>query len=143
MGVCSFVVYLFSIVNSILGLVGRVTVSVVPLPTVLSTVIFPPCASTMRLQVASPSPIPLAFVVVRGENAFIRMSSGMPAPVSLKMISTFESFWVFWISMVPFSAMASMEFCIMLAKTFSIFWVSREISELSVVLSSMVMRSGT
>lgn len=45
---------------------GRNTPTVVPSPGRLSSVIVPPCASTMRSTIASPSPVPLGRVVKNG-----------------------------------------------------------------------------
>ncbi len=42
---------------------------VVPLPFLVSTMTLPPCASTMRLQMGNPSPIPLALVVKKASRA--------------------------------------------------------------------------
>ena len=44
------------------GTVGRVIVTVVPLPRSLSTVIVPPWSSTLRFAMVRPSPVPLARV---------------------------------------------------------------------------------
>ena len=52
--------------SSVQGCMGSVMVNVLPLPTVLVTWILPPCASTNRLQIGRPKPIPFALVVKRG-----------------------------------------------------------------------------
>src|SRR5262249_27799567 len=44
------------------GLSGRVKVNVEPLPTALSTHIFPPCSSTNFFVSVSPSPVPSCFL---------------------------------------------------------------------------------
>src|SRR6266545_1294622 len=44
--------------GSLLARSGSSTRKVVPLPSLLSTVIRPPCASTMALTIASPRPVP-------------------------------------------------------------------------------------
>ena len=42
----------------LLGLIGNVNVNLLPLPTSLSTQIFPPCNSTNFLASVNPSPVP-------------------------------------------------------------------------------------
>ena len=49
---------------------GRTMTKVVPSPGALSTKILPQCASTMRLQMDSPKPIPFALVVNKGVQRF-------------------------------------------------------------------------
>ena len=71
-----------------INLSGIVMVKVVPFPTVLSTEMDPSWASTIRLQMARPNPIPLALVVKRGVHIFSLISSGIPSPVSVKVNST-------------------------------------------------------
>jgi len=61
------------------GVAGSLSVKVVPSPTLLSTVNEPPWASAIRLQIASPNPIPLGFVVTRAS----RVASTHPQPCLL------------------------------------------------------------
>jgi hypothetical protein len=63
-------------------------VNVVPLFMAVVTVMVPPCDSMMRLHMAKPKPIPCALVVNSGEKIFGKISSGIPVPVSVKVIST-------------------------------------------------------
>ena len=59
-----------------------------PLPGSLSTVILPPCSSTILETMASPSPTPSGLVVKKGLKIESRMLRGsMPAPRSITAIS--------------------------------------------------------
>lgn len=53
-----------------------------PFPTLLSTIILPPCASTSLLHIASPNPVPFDLVVKNGLKSFCKFSSDIPTPVS-------------------------------------------------------------
>jgi len=64
------------------GIIGKESVKVAPFPFADVTVIVPPCASIMRLQMAKPKPIPCALVVTNGEKSLGKRSSGIPVPVS-------------------------------------------------------------
>src|SRR5207302_2856165 len=64
------------------GSAGIVIVNVVPLPGVVSRPIVALCRSTIDLTIASPSPVPLVFVVNRGWKIRSFTSGGMPAPSS-------------------------------------------------------------
>ena len=68
-------------------------VNAVPLPTSLSASMDPPCSSTIRWQIASPSPVPspTGFVVKKGLNILSRISAGIPGPVSETTISICDS----------------------------------------------------
>ena len=63
---------------------GSLIQNVVPLSTTLSTVIVPPCSSTIPFTTVRPRPVPFpkSFVVKKGSNTFERISSGIPWPVS-------------------------------------------------------------
>src|SRR6185369_65646 len=52
---------------------GSSIVKTVPLPSSLSTLIAPPCCVTSLWQIASPSPVPCAFVVKNGVNILPRI----------------------------------------------------------------------
>src|SRR6267142_2598466 len=64
--------------------------TVVPRPISLSISIDPPCSSTMRRQMAIPSPVPLpsGLVVKNGSQIFSRCSGAMPSPVSANSMAT-------------------------------------------------------
>src|SRR5215468_12544526 len=72
---------------------GKLKLKVEPLPTSLSTQIFPPCSSTNFLAKVSPSPVPSILCVeseptCRNSSKIFGWSSGeMPIPVSLTEIS--------------------------------------------------------
>jgi hypothetical protein len=56
----------------------------VPFPSVLSTVIVPPCASTTSFTIFVPSPVPPTFRLIAWyENRLSRTSGDMPLPVSI------------------------------------------------------------
>ena len=55
-----------------------------------SMAIVPPCASTKRLAVESPSPVPRALVVKNGVKSFSRISGGMPGPLSVTVMRHIE-----------------------------------------------------
>lgn len=59
---------------------GSCTVTVVPPEGGHSTVMRPSCASTKRLAVGSPSPLPRRLVVKNGVKILSRWSAGMPGP---------------------------------------------------------------
>ncbi len=99
------------------GFVGRVRVIVVPLFCVLVALIFPPCASTMRLQIGKPNPMPLALVVKSSVHMRFNVSSDMPTPVSWKLISTSSSLGVLVMVRVPPFGIASNAFFMMFIKT--------------------------
>ena len=67
---------------------GSVTQNVLPLPNWLSTRMSPPCISTRRRVMASPSPVPPYFRVmlpsawVNFSKIDVSLSAGMPGPVS-------------------------------------------------------------
>src|SRR5215813_3795935 len=73
---------------------GKVKLKVEPLPTSLSTQIFPPCSSTNFLAKVNPSPVPSIFLALspptwRNSSKIFAWSSGeIPIPVSLTEIST-------------------------------------------------------
>jgi len=64
-------------------------------------VMVPWWASTRRLAVGSPSPVPRDFVVKNGVKIFSRMSGGMPGPASLKTMWHEESIACTAIRIVP------------------------------------------
>src|SRR4029077_2834094 len=68
---------------------GILTTNRVPLPsrTGLSHAIVPPSSSTRLSTIASPSPVPLAFVVKYGSNILVRNSGVIPGPSSSTRIS--------------------------------------------------------
>ena len=100
----------------ILGSVGIVMVNVEPFPTELSAETVPPCASTMRLQIVSPRPIPLALVVKKGDQNFVMTSLGIPTPVSEKLTVTPSFAFVLFTVSVPPLGIASNAFSTILAK---------------------------
>jgi hypothetical protein len=61
---------------------GTVTVNVVPPERVLRKLTDPPWSSTILCTRASPSPVPLGFVVKNGLKTWRAWSVGMPTPVS-------------------------------------------------------------
>ena len=78
---------------------GKAIVKVVPLFTAVFTVMVPQCASTIRLHIAKPKPIPCALVVNSGVKSFFKVSSGMPLPESAKAIlGALECFLTFAIA---------------------------------------------
>ena len=70
---------------------GSVTVKVVPSPGRLVNSILPPCASTVRCAVESPSPVPCALVVKYGMKMRFWFSGAMPTPVSDTLTTTLPS----------------------------------------------------
>ena len=70
---------------------GSVTTNVVPAPTVLSTVMSPPCACTVPCTTDKPSPVPspTPLVVKNGSNMRASTSADMPSPVSATAINTY------------------------------------------------------
>src|SRR2546426_8646358 len=65
------------------GLTGRRMKKVVPAPSLLSTVIWPPCAFTTSLTIFVPRPVPPGFRLrARAVNRLSRISGGIPPPVS-------------------------------------------------------------
>ena len=70
----------------------RYTKNVVPFSDVWKH-IFPPLPSTMFFEMASPSPIPVLFVVKLGTKTLSRTSGAMPGPLSEKDISTQRVLW--------------------------------------------------
>ncbi len=70
-----------------LALTWGQTHQVVPLPSSLSNVMVPPCASVSRLTTARPNPCPFDFVVNNGVNSFSFTSFGMSVPESLTVIT--------------------------------------------------------
>ena len=115
------------------GLIGTVIVNVDPLAMALLTEILPRCASTIRLQIGRPKPIPFAFVVKRGLQSLSSTHLVMPSPVSVKENSTLSSNFLLLIVSVPPFGIASTAFLIMLMKTLLIFSMSRLILGLSLV----------
>ena len=92
-------------------------VIVVPFPSVLSIMIFPPCASTMRLQIGNPKPMPLALVVKSGFHIFSMVSFFIPVPVSVKVNAVFSFVcWLLMVKVPPFG-IASKAFLMMFTKT--------------------------
>ena len=79
--------------------------------------IWPLLASTKRLQIARPSPIPWALVVKRGVNILDKTSSDMPLPVSWKRNSMKSPVFLLDISISPPFGMASIAFFIRFMKT--------------------------
>ncbi len=65
-------------------------VNVVPLPTVLSTLMWPPCCSIIVLQLVRPSPVPVCFVVNSGSNICGMTSLDIPGPLSRILIMIFS-----------------------------------------------------
>jgi len=57
-----------------------------PWPVWLSTEIFPLCSWTIWLEMESPNPVPLFFVVKKGLKISSRWSRGIPWPVSVNVI---------------------------------------------------------
>ena len=128
-----------------LGLTGIVMVTVVPFPSVLFKEILPLCASTMRLQIGKPKPMPLALVVKSGTPSLslLKVSSVMPVPVSLKTIFTLSFAALLVMVKVPVPGMASIALVIMLAKTLLMFSMSTLILGLPLVVSMIWILSGT
>ncbi len=109
---------------STLGSNGSFTVKVEPRPISLSTVIFPPCPSTNRLQMGKPKPMPFAFVVNNGVQSFDIVFLSMPIPVSEKVKTTlWLDFTPFTVSVPPFG-IASIAFLTRLVKTLNNFLTS-------------------
>ena len=73
--------------------------NVVPVPTWLSTMMRPPCRSTMPWTIdrPRPDPSPTSLVVKNGSKIFGITSGGMPGPSSATVISTSSAF--FWAAM--------------------------------------------
>jgi hypothetical protein len=71
---------------------GKITVKVVPSPTLLSARIVPPSAVTMPWQMDSPRPVPTptGLVVKNGWNNRRMCSGAIPAPVSRIATQTFS-----------------------------------------------------
>ena len=69
---------------------GRATVKVVPCPSLLETLMRPPCFATIPWETLRPRPVPfpLPFVVKNGSKIEDRMCSGMPAPESITFTAT-------------------------------------------------------
>jgi hypothetical protein len=61
---------------------GNVTEKIAPPSGLFSAKIFPPWASMIDLHMESPRPIPVDFVVWKGENIASIVSGGMPLPES-------------------------------------------------------------
>ena len=97
-------------------LIGSSTCTVVPPPGILWAEIFPPCASTVRLQMANPNPIPLALVVKRGVQSLLRVPSVIPWPLSLKVNTIVSSVFSAVMKSLPPLGMASSAFWTMLRK---------------------------
>jgi hypothetical protein len=57
---------------------GKAKENVVPFPSLLSTEMVPPWASTSLLQMANPNPVPLGFVVKNGVKSFPMFSFEIP-----------------------------------------------------------------
>ena len=68
-------------------LAGRITVNTVPVPTVLSTRIRPPCSLTIPYETDRPRPAPVGLVVKNGSKFCPRCSGAIPCPVSVTDIS--------------------------------------------------------
>jgi len=128
-----------------LGLTGMVMVTVVPFPRMLFTEILPPWASSMRLQMGKPKPMPLALVVKSGNPSLslLKFSFVMPAPVSLKAIFTLSFAALLVIVKVPVRGMASIALVIMLANTLRMLPVSALILGLPSVASTIWILFGT
>src|ERR1039458_3452940 len=71
-----------------LGSTGRSTRKTLPLPGSLSTVILPPCSSTILETMANPNPTPCGLVVKNGLKMESRCFASIPAPRSITAIST-------------------------------------------------------
>src|SRR3990170_1375355 len=122
-----------------LGSAGIVTMKVAPFSNVLSTEIFPPCASMTRLHMCRPKPIPFAFVVNNGVKSFPRFSFEMPTPVSEKMKSTLPfDVWLLTVNVPPIG-MASTAFLIILTKALFILSISTLIAGSFLVSSDTLM----
>ena len=74
---------------SFLSKTGMKMENVLPLPTSLSTSIFPECSFTIFSQIANPNPVPspIFFVVKKGSKILFFDSSVIPIPVSVMEIS--------------------------------------------------------
>ena len=103
------------------GSLGIAMVNVEPFPTTLSAEIVPPWASTMRLQIESPRPIPWGLVVKRGNQIFVMTSFGIPAPVSEKLTATLSFTLVLFTVSTPPLGIASKAFSTILEKAVLIF----------------------
>src|ERR1700676_3377753 len=68
---------------------GRYTRNTLPSPGALSTVICPPCSSTILETMARPMPTPSALVVKNGLNILSRWFASIPEPRSMTAISAF------------------------------------------------------
>src|SRR5690606_35411621 len=73
-----------SVSSSMAGTVNR---NVAPPCALRSMSIAPPCDSTMRLDIESPTPMPPGFVVMKGLKSCWATSSASPGPVSETSIS--------------------------------------------------------
>ena len=113
---------------SALAFMGMNTVAVVPLPVVLSNDGEPPCASTKRLEIGKPKPMPLALVVKSGVQILFNVSFDIPLPVSEKVNLTLSLTFVLFIVNDSPSGIASTAFLIKLTKTRFIFSASTAIS---------------
>src|SRR5580692_399667 len=67
---------------------GRYTRNTLPSPSVLSTIIWPPCSSTILDTIARPRPTPSGLVVKNGLKMESRCWGSMPTPRSITAIST-------------------------------------------------------
>src|SRR5262249_42020082 len=67
-------------------LLGKVIRISVPWPKPSATAIWPSWASTIRLAMAIPSPVPWVLVVKKGSNSRCRVSGLMPGPLSRREI---------------------------------------------------------
>src|SRR5919109_2440493 len=64
---------------------GSCTTALVPVPSVLSNRMSPPCSLTMFFAMAKPSPVPfpIGLVVKKGSNMCARCAGEMPHPLSV------------------------------------------------------------
>src|SRR5882672_10506980 len=70
---------------------GRRKVKVVPAPTALSQVSWPPCSWAISCAMARPRPVPRSLVVKNGSKIRCRRAGSMPGPVSRTSMSTAPS----------------------------------------------------
>jgi hypothetical protein len=70
-------------------LIGILKIKVAPFPSALFAAhIFPPCLSTMFLEIYKPKPVPFSDFVVNFENNLGSISESIPTPVSFTVIIT-------------------------------------------------------
>src|SRR6266567_3684325 len=75
------------------GVAGRVKWNVAPRPPSPLAQIWPPCDSTIDLQIARPMPLPCGFVVKNASNIWSALPMGSPGPVSFTEIPICHDHW--------------------------------------------------